>query len=146
MQILEFRSCGSKNYSIRHRPPTGDDGVQPPDQTCVKCKGLSFASSHNRDVVTPSLMNEFITALLNDDELQVYVPQWTMDVEPKTREILTKLAGKVYSNRNMNKRATLKHFSPAITDTLPFGYRESLLEHFLLQVRLRTGKECVCLK
>lgn len=141
MQLLEYRSVGAKNYSIKYCP-SGQNNLPAAArilETLVKCKGISFVSLHNAEAVNEDVMRDFVYSLLRGQTRETYVRQWGIATDPRSRQVLSRLVGKIYSNQNVNKRVFLQFYTPDVTDTLPFGFDRNMLQGFLSLLEQRYG-------
>lgn len=109
----------------------------------IKCKGVNFRSAHNETRVTRDTLLSFINGMLDDKRQEIFVPQWNMQIDKRTRDIYTQLSGKVCTNMNMTKRVILRGYSPRVYDTLPYGYTRAMLARLLADYERRYQRRVV---
>ena len=117
--IETFYSLGPKNYCIRTTL-----------NTQIKCRGFFLKNSLTTTTINEKIYQEFIKALLEEEEaLKTVIPQFKISYDKKAAKLFSRLQLKSFCSHVFNKRVLLKydHTQKPLTYSLPFGYDETVL-------------------
>ena len=123
--IRNFYSLGPKNYSITY---LDRDNTQ---KNAIKTRGFFWKKNAEKDRIDESCYQEFLTALLEEnEEKKRLIPQFNINIEKKTAKLFSNLNLKTFSNNVYNKRVLYKKGvrNEYLVYSLPYGYDKRILE------------------
>lgn len=123
-QILSYRSLGPKNYVISY----WNDVLQQVE-CLVKVRGFSLRSAVNKEVLNEVTMRSFVDNLLKGQYNSIDIKQWSIRVDPETRNLRNTLALKKFINKALTKRLIMPQKKNHLNyRTLPYGYVTPMLQ------------------
>lgn len=113
--IKTFHSFGPRNYSVTYTDSLGNE------QHLLKIKGLSTKSSHNCDIISPSMYHDFIEKRFHSEVCNIYLPQMRKKVEKQTKKFHEILTYFEFGNDIHAKRFIFENEKNYIS--FPFGFK-----------------------
>ena len=122
--IKNFYALGPKNYSITYLDKDGQC------KTDIKTRGFYWKNNADQDKVDESCYEEFLKALLeNNEEKRRLIPQFNIKIDKKTSKLFSTLNMKSYNNLSYTKRVLYQKGSANyMSYSVPFGFTSSILE------------------
>ena len=123
--IKTFYSLGPKNYSITYADK--DNSLK----TDIKTRGFYWKNNAKEDKVDSSCYEEFLKALLEEnEEKKLLIPQFNIKIDKKNTKLFTNLYYKSFNNNVYSKRVLYKKGKKdeCLVYSLPYGFTQQMLD------------------
>ena len=116
--LLRISASGPKAYTIIYRK---SDGSIKKD---LKIKGFSLRGEIVEEQMFSEVMCQAVEAFVRDKTEKKSISQFHIVIDKKTKNLLSNISEKIFSNDIFTKRVALKLSGRNLYSTAPYGYRD----------------------